>query len=87
MRSFSRTTWLSKGTSPSPVTRRLNKAPSRDTLPRERAVFPTGAVFPTAAPLASGERFRTGSLVLQAAYIARLGEAVSGAGDLSANEP
>jgi len=42
MRSFSRTTELADGSNPSPVRRRLVKAPSPDTLsPRERAIFPT----------------------------------------------
>jgi hypothetical protein len=42
MRSFSRTTCLANARNPSPVPRRLEKAPSPDTLsPRERAIFPT----------------------------------------------
>ena len=40
MRSFSRTRWFANGTNPSPVPRRLEKAPSPDTLsPRERAMI------------------------------------------------
>ena len=49
MRSFSRATELADGSNPSPVRRRLVKAPSPDTLsPRERAIFP-----PLAPPVPS----------------------------------
>jgi hypothetical protein len=41
---FSWTRWVANGRNPSPVRRRLEKAPSPDTLsPRERAIFPTWA--------------------------------------------
>jgi hypothetical protein len=40
MRSFSWTGWFANGRNPSPVRRRLEKAPSPDTLsPRERATI------------------------------------------------
>ena len=47
MRRFNLRAWLAKGRNPSPVPRRLEKAPSRDTLsPRERAAFsPERAAF------------------------------------------
>ena len=51
MRNFGLTAWLVSRRNPSPVPRRLEKAPSRDTLsPGERAVFPASV------PVASSKR-------------------------------